>query len=67
MEFQFIPSFVVTESLLDLTPYGAADLEGDYVPWVWAQVATGDGVWSIPQDTGPMGNLYRPTSSSRLA
>ena len=59
MEFQFIPSFVVTESLLDLTPYGAAELEGDYVPWVWAQVATGDGVWSIPQDTGPMGNLYR--------
>ena len=36
MEFQFIPSFVVTESLLDLTPYGAAELEGDYVPWVWA-------------------------------
>ena len=59
MEYQFIPSFLVTESLLDLTPYGAAELEGDYVPSVWAQVATGDGVWSIPQDTGPMGNLYR--------
>jgi multiple sugar transport system substrate-binding protein len=59
MEYQFIPSFLVTESLLDLTPYGAADLEGDYVPWVWEQVATGSGVWGIPQDTGPMGNLYR--------
>ena len=59
MEFQVHPSFLVTESLLDLTPYGAAELEGDYVPWVWAQVATGGGVWSIPQDTGPMGNLYR--------
>ena len=59
LEYQFIPSFLVTESLLDLTPYGAAELEGDFVPSVWAQVATGGGVWSIPQDTGPMGNLYR--------
>ena len=59
MEYQYIPSLVATKSLLDLTPYGAAELEGDYVPWVWEQVAAGGGVWSIPQDTGPMGNLYR--------
>ena len=41
MEYQYIPSFLVTKSLLDLTPYGAAELEGDYVPWVWKQVAAG--------------------------
>ncbi len=59
IEYQYIPSFVVTNSLLDLSPYGARDLSGDYVDWVWNQVATDQGVWAIPQDTGPLGNLYR--------
>ena len=31
IEYQYIPSFVLPESLLDLTPYGADDLAGDYV------------------------------------
>ena len=59
MEYQYIPSFTVTKSLLDLTPYGAKDVAGDYVDWVWNQVSTDKGVWAIPQDIGPMGNLYR--------
>jgi multiple sugar transport system substrate-binding protein len=59
IEYQYIPSFVLPKSLLDLTPYGAADLSGDYVDWAWKQVAPGDSVWAIPQDVGPMGNLYR--------
>ena len=59
LEYQYIPSFTLTKSLLDLTPYGADDIAGDYVDWVWKQVSTNDGVWAIPQDTGPMGNLYR--------
>ncbi|WP_395244186.1 ABC transporter substrate-binding protein [Agromyces sp. MMS24-K17] len=59
IEYQYIPSFVLSESLLDLTPYGADDLSGDYVDWAWNQVSPGDEVWSIPQDVGPMGNLYR--------
>ena len=59
IEFQYIPSFVQTKSLLDLTPYGAADLKSDYVDWVWNQVAVNGAVWSMPQDSGPLGNLYR--------
>lgn len=59
VEYQQLPSFAVTESLLDLTPFGAADLADDFVPWVWNQVAVGDSILAIPQDTGPMGNLYR--------
>lgn len=59
IEYQYIPSFVLPESLLDLTPYGADDLSGDYVEWAWNQVSPGDEVWAIPQDVGPMGNLYR--------
>ncbi|MCR2792156.1 extracellular solute-binding protein [Microbacterium sp. zg.Y625] len=59
VEYQYIPSFVLSESLLDLAPYGADDISGDYVEWAWNQVSPGDEVWGIPQDVGPMGNLYR--------
>ena len=67
MEYQYIPSFLVTKSLLDLTPYGAAELEGDYVPWVWKQVAAGGGVWSIRRTPARWATCTEPTSSSRLA
>jgi multiple sugar transport system substrate-binding protein len=59
VEFQYISSFTVTDSLLDITPYGASNLGSEYVPWVWNQVKQGNGVYAIPQDSGPMGNLYR--------
>ncbi|MFD3445829.1 ABC transporter substrate-binding protein [Microbacteriaceae bacterium 4G12] len=59
MEYQYINSFALTESLLDLAPYGADELEGDYVDWVWNQVSKDGAVYGIPQDVGPMGNLYR--------
>ena len=60
IEFQYIPTFTITDSLLDLRPYGAAALKDKFVDWTWAQVSGPDGeVWAIPQDTGPMGMLYR--------
>tara|TARA_B100000378_G_scaffold126728_2_gene102271 strand:+ start:28372 stop:29718 length:1347 start_codon:yes stop_codon:yes gene_type:complete len=59
IEYQYIPSFVLGESLLDLTPYGAEEISGDFVGWAWNQVSPGEEVWAIPQDVGPMGNLYR--------
>jgi multiple sugar transport system substrate-binding protein len=60
IEFQYIPTFTVTDSLLDLRPYGAEELADQYVDWTWAQVTGENGeVWAIPQDSGPMGMLYR--------
>ena len=60
IEFQYIPTFTITDSLLDLRPYGAAALKDKFVDWTWGQVSGPDGeVWAIPQDTGPMGMLYR--------
>ena len=60
MEFQYIPSFTLGEgSLLDLTPYAPAAVKDDYAEWVWSQVNVNGGLWGIPQDTGPMGLLYR--------
>ena len=60
VEFQFINSFTLGEgSLLDLTPYAPAALKDNYADWIWSQVNTNGGLWGIPQDTGPMGLLYR--------
>jgi multiple sugar transport system substrate-binding protein len=60
IEYQYVPTFTVTDSLLDLRPHGAAALKDRFVDWTWGQV-TGPGgeIWAIPQDTGPMGMLYR--------
>ncbi|NEA98749.1 extracellular solute-binding protein [Streptomyces sp. SID13726] len=60
IEYQAIPTFTITDSLLDLSPYGASALKDKFVDWTWGQVSGPDGeVWAIPQDTGPMGMLYR--------
>jgi multiple sugar transport system substrate-binding protein len=59
IEFDYIPSFTQTKNLLDLTPYGGKTLSADYVDWVWNQVSNKAGVWGVPQDSGPLGTLYR--------
>ncbi|GCB42878.1 ABC transporter substrate-binding protein [Streptomyces sp. NL15-2K] len=60
IEYQAVPTFTITDSLLDLSPYGAAALKDQFVDWTWGQVSGPDGqIWAIPQDTGPMGMLYR--------
>ena len=60
IEFQYIPTFTITDSLLDLRPYGAAALKDKFVDWTWSQVSGPNGeVFAIPQDTGPLGMLYR--------
>jgi multiple sugar transport system substrate-binding protein len=60
IEYQAVPTFTITDSLLNLGPYGAASLKDQFVDWTWAQVSgPGGEIWAIPQDTGPMGMLYR--------
>ena len=55
----FVSSFVATNSLLDLAPYGADKLKGDYLPGMWSQIVSGQQIFAIPQDWGPVGTLYR--------
>jgi len=59
IEFQYLPSFRLGNNLLNLAPYGASGIKGDYAKWIWSQVSQGDAVYAVPQDTGPMGNVYR--------
>ena len=60
LEFQFLPSFLLGDNLLDLSgSRGYSDLQQLYPEWVWQQVSRGSGIYAVPQDTGPLGLLYR--------
>jgi len=45
----------------DLKTLGAADVQGDYLPWKWQQGSTIDGqLIGFPIDIGPSAMFYRP-------
>jgi multiple sugar transport system substrate-binding protein len=59
MEYQFIPSFTITEDLLDLTPYLPSDFLEEYPEWVQKQINVENAIYGVPWDTGPLGFIYR--------
>jgi len=59
MQYNELPSYLISGKLLDLSAYGANSLMATYVPWVWGQVSRGSHVYGIPIDSGPMAMLYR--------
>jgi multiple sugar transport system substrate-binding protein len=59
LELQEIPTFALTKHLVDLGKYGANSVKGDYVEWAWKQVSSGEQVYAIPVDAGPMAMMYR--------
>ncbi len=58
LEYQALPQFVLPGSLVDLTDYGFADLEDRYTASTWGSVTIQDGIWGLPQDSGPMALFY---------
>jgi multiple sugar transport system substrate-binding protein len=59
VELRQIPEFMLANGLVDLARYGAKDYEAKYDDAAWAQVSFVDGIYGIPQDTGPMGFYYQ--------
>jgi multiple sugar transport system substrate-binding protein len=59
MEFQYIPSFVLTKSLLDLKPYVPSNFLSNYPEWIQKQINLDGAIYGVPWDTGPLGLIYR--------
>ncbi|WP_225752910.1 ABC transporter substrate-binding protein [Actinotalea sp. Marseille-Q4924] len=59
IEAEFLAQYTIRDALVDLAPYGAAELEEEYTEGAWSDVSEGDAVYAIPVDGGPMGFLYR--------
>lgn len=60
VELRSVPEFMLVNGLVDLARYGANDYADRYDPTLWKQVSYVDGVYAIPQDSGPMAFYYRP-------
>ncbi len=58
VEFDELPSFEVTHSVVNLVPYGADKYQSDFVPWAWKEVSQGAAVYAMPGDAGPMAFYY---------
>jgi multiple sugar transport system substrate-binding protein len=59
IEYDFLPSFIVTDGLADMTQYGANEAKPYFIPWTWGQVSPdGKTVYGIPQDSGPLALNY---------
>jgi multiple sugar transport system substrate-binding protein len=65
VEYDELPSFVVTKSVDNLVPYGANTYKSDFVPWAWQEVSQGSAVYAIPGDAGPMAFYYNSALLSK--
>jgi multiple sugar transport system substrate-binding protein len=59
IEFQILPQFETTSSLVDISQYGGNSVKSAFPAWMWSQVTLGNALYAIPQDGGPMAMFYR--------
>ncbi|CAM3506980.1 sugar ABC transporter substrate-binding protein [Isoptericola cucumis] len=60
VEMRSIPEFMLVNGLVDLRRYGIDEHADRFDETLWSQVGFADGVYGIPQDSGPVGMYYRP-------
>lgn len=61
VEYDSLSSFRLQNGLVDIAQCaGISDAQDQFVDWTWSQAQVGgDGVYAVPQDTGPMALYYR--------
>lgn len=59
IEMRSIPEFMLVNGLVDLARYGIEEHASKFDPTLWGQVSYLDGVYGVPQDSGPMALYYQ--------
>ena len=59
MEGAYLPGFALTNSLLDLTPLGAASLKDLFIPSAWSSAVLGDKIFGLPVGANATATYYR--------
>jgi multiple sugar transport system substrate-binding protein len=65
IEYFELPSFEITKSLVDLTPYGIGDAKQYEAPAAWSAVTQGSAQYAMPVDLGPLALYYDSTVFTR--
>jgi multiple sugar transport system substrate-binding protein len=65
VEYDVLPSYEITKSVLNLAKYGANKYKSDFVPWVWKEVSKGSAVYAMPGDSGPIALYYNSKQFSK--
>ncbi|MCO5974628.1 type 2 periplasmic-binding domain-containing protein [Actinoallomurus soli] len=65
IEYFEVPSFEITNSLVDLSKYGVGAAKKDVAPVAWAQVTRGSAQYAMPVDLGPMALYYNSKAFGR--
>jgi len=58
IEYYALPQFSLANTISDLSGYGAGKLDGTFTPGPWNAVHSGNGVYALPMDSGPMALFY---------
>jgi multiple sugar transport system substrate-binding protein len=58
IEYYALQQFALSDGLVDLEQYGFDDLKDTYTASTWGAVNLNDGIYGLPQDSGPMVMLY---------
>ena len=58
VEYGVLPQFAMSKSLVDLKTFGFDSLKADYATGPWGNVNIANGLWGLPQDSGPMAMFY---------
>ncbi|HTW99649.1 MAG TPA: hypothetical protein VMD59_12775 [Acidimicrobiales bacterium] len=54
VEFDELPSYEITKSVVNLADYGADKYKSLFAPFAWSEVSQGSAVYAMPGDSGPM-------------
>ncbi|ANP71410.1 ABC transporter substrate-binding protein [Cryobacterium arcticum] len=58
IEYYALPQFALSDALADLTDFGFDQYASEYTDSTWGSVNLGDGIYALPQDSGPMAMFY---------
>jgi multiple sugar transport system substrate-binding protein len=58
VEYQYIPTMVANQALVDISKYGASSASSQFDPAAWALSGENGAQYGYPQDTGPMALFY---------
>jgi multiple sugar transport system substrate-binding protein len=61
IEYYALPQFALSDSLVDLKDFGFDEFADEYTESTWGSVSLADGVYALPQDSGPMALFYNKT------